>query len=77
MSISSFILQLLGKSPEQREAEESFRASLKKYDESDENLDGILDDLKRLNSKAKRNREFTKTLFPGEISTGTVRKPDN
>lgn len=77
MSISSFILQLLGKSPEQKEAEEQFQASLKKYDESDENLDGILGDLKRLNNKAQKNREFTKTLFPGEVTTGTVPKPDN
>lgn len=77
MTISSFILQLLGRSPEQKETEKRFQDSLRKYDESDENLDDILGDLKRLNNKAQKSREITKTLFPGEIITGTVPKPDN
>ena len=63
-SIASFFLRLVGADPEQKEAEHRFRESLRKSEETDEQLDEILGSLKQVNTKVRRNRELTRTMIP-------------
>ncbi len=63
----TLFLRLLGRDPEQKEAEERFRKSLELSEVSEAKLDDILGDLKRINNKAKRHTAANKTILPGTL----------
>jgi len=62
--VPTFILRLVGQSPEQKEAQQQFRKSLEQHEESEKELDDILGSLQDINKKAKRNIDLNKTLLP-------------
>jgi hypothetical protein len=62
--VTDFFLRLIGSSPEQREAEDEFRRSLRRHEESDAALDSILDNLKSINTRAQKQVDLTRTLLP-------------
>lgn len=62
-SVATFLMRLVGVAPEQKEAEARFRRSLRQHEESEGALDSILGDLKRINRKAERNVELTKSVL--------------
>lgn len=49
----TFFLRIAGKDPAQLEEERRFRQNLAKYDTSNDRLDDLMEDLKRINETAK------------------------
>ena len=49
---------------DRRETEERFRRSLRDHEDADENLDDILSNLRRINTKASRQVDLNKTMLP-------------
>jgi hypothetical protein len=62
--VPSFILRLMGKAPEQKEAERQFRRSLEQHEQSEKDLDDILGRLHSLNIWAKKSVEHNRSLVP-------------
>lgn len=62
--VPSFLLRLVGRSPEQREANIKFRKSLERHKESEKELDDILGSLQSINVRAKRNVVLNTTVIP-------------
>lgn len=49
----TFFLRIAGKDPSQLEEDKRFRQTLAKYDASNERLDDLMEDLRRINETAK------------------------
>jgi len=73
--VTTFLLRLVGADPEQKETQRQFRESLKKVDEVDGKLNDILGDINRINRKAKKNREVTRTIVPMKTRTDPTPVP--
>ena len=66
MSFTTFLLRLVGKSPEQVKEQERFEKNLKKLDVTEEDLDALLVEIREVDQAYQEKKDVYKSIEPPE-----------